>query len=65
MNDYWNRPMAAKPLVSYRCKGRYGWIMIGARDDSEAMSEAFRSTDKPQDLEVWNGQQYVPCGPQS
>jgi hypothetical protein len=30
--DIHNKPLAAAGLTSYRYKGRYGWIMIGARD---------------------------------
>ncbi|CAG9228576.1 hypothetical protein [Burkholderia vietnamiensis] len=56
------RPLAAAGLTSYRCKGRYGWIMIGARDDGDAMREARRSCSdaKLEDLEVWNGSGYAP-----
>jgi hypothetical protein len=58
-----DRPMASPGLTSYRCKGRYGWIMIGARDAEGAMREARRSTDNPrrEDLEVWDGARYVPA----
>jgi len=58
--NYCERPLAAKGLTSYRAKGRYGWIMIGAKDHADAMNEARRSTDKPTDLQVWNGDKYVP-----
>jgi hypothetical protein len=60
--DHWDRPLAAEGFTSYRYRGRYGWIMIGARDDADAMREAARSgpyTD-PAGLEVWDGQQYRP-----
>lgn len=60
MNEYWNKPCAIKTLTSYRCKGRFGWIMIGARGTVDALREALRSTDKPTDLEVWDGERYVP-----
>ena len=58
---YWERPCAAKGLTSYRYKGRYGWIMIGAGDRAEALREAARSTDNvlPELLQVWNGREYV------
>jgi hypothetical protein len=59
-NGLSDRPLAAKGLRSYRARGRYGWIMIGARDDAEALSEARRSTDDPRGLEVWDGSRYVP-----
>jgi hypothetical protein len=53
--------MAAHGLTSYRLRGRYGWIMIGARDHADAMREAARSTQepKPENLQVWDGLQYV------
>jgi hypothetical protein len=61
MTDFHNKPMAAEGLVSYRCKGVYGWIMIGAVDHDDAMSEAYRSSDwaRRETLEVWNGTEYV------
>lgn len=59
-NDFWNRPCAAYGLISYRAKGNFGFIMIGAKDDADAKREALRSTDKPHDLEVWDGEKYVP-----
>lgn len=55
-----DRPCAAPGLTSYRAKGRYGWIMIGAKDDADALREARRSTDTPTDLQVWDGVNYVP-----
>ena len=54
-----DRPLAVAGLTSYRARGRYGWIMIGARDDADAMQEAQRSTDAPTDLQRWDGTQYV------
>jgi hypothetical protein len=59
--NHWDRPCAAEGLTSYRCRGRYGWIMIGARSSEEAMCEAARSTDKPErsSLQVWDGAKYV------
>lgn len=41
---FYDRPCAAAGLTSYRYRGRYGWIMIGAKDDADAMREASRST---------------------
>lgn len=57
-----DRPCAAPGLVSYRCKGRFGWIMIGARDAEDALREAKRSSDSAtaENLQVWDGSQYVP-----
>ena len=62
MSDYWNRPLVVAPLKSYRYRGRYGWIMIGAKDDNDALREAKRSTDgnvHPARLQKWNGVEYV------
>jgi hypothetical protein len=42
MTDLTNLPLAAKGLKSYRYKGRYGYIMIGAKDDNDAIREAAR-----------------------
>lgn len=55
-------PMAAPGLISYRCKNRFGWTMIGARDDADALREARRtwSGSRGEDLQRWNGTQYVP-----
>lgn len=58
-----DKPLADHGLTSYRYRGRYGWIMIGARDDMDAMREASRSTDDAvtaDKLEIWNGTNYVP-----
>ena len=49
----WDRPCAMPGLTSYRARGRYGWIMIGARNDADAMREALRSTDRVERLDVW------------
>ena len=58
-----DRPLAAPGLTSYRLRGPYGWIMIGATDPRAAMREAARSTadPKPEALQVWDGAAYVPC----
>lgn len=60
-DEYWNRPCAAPGLISYRLRGPYGWIMIGAMDHAEAMREAARSTHAPrrEALEMWNGEEYI------
>lgn len=57
------KPLADEGLTSYRCKGRYGYIMIGAKDHQDAMFEALRCSDaaKREDLEIWNGDRYVPA----
>lgn len=57
-----DKPLAAPGLTSYRLKGPFGWIMIGAKDHDDAMREAARATAKPDrsKLEMWNGTEYVP-----
>lgn len=55
-----DRPLAAAGLTSYRACGRYGWIMIGAKDHADAWREARRSTPDPADLQVWDGGRYAP-----
>lgn len=53
--------LAASGLISYRYPGRYSWIMIGARDIEEALTEAARSTSEAIDrakMQVWNGHSY-------
>ena len=37
------RPLAARGLRSFRYLGRYGFIMIGARDIPDALAQAERS----------------------
>lgn len=51
MNTF-DKPLADHGLISYRYRGRYGWIMIGAKDDTDDAVTA----DK---LEIWNGFEYV------
>lgn len=61
MNTF-DKPLADHGLISYRYRGRYGWIMIGAKDDTDALNEARRSTDDAvtaDKLEIWNGTNYV------
>ena len=62
MNNVTDRPCAAAGLTSYRCAGRYGWIMVGATSHADAMREARRSSDSvtPAGLQVWDGACYVP-----
>ena len=54
--ETYNKPLAEAGLDSYRCKGQYGWVMIGARSIDEAMSEAKRSSNTAMHnkLEKWN-----------
>ena len=63
MNTH-DKPLAAPGLISYRCRGMWGWIMIGAKDDADAFREALRSSPlaKRETLEVWNGKEYVAAG---
>lgn len=60
-----NQPMATNGFISYRCKTPYGWCMIGAKDNEDALREAKRSTNNPteEDLQIWNGTEYVPITP--
>ncbi len=68
MTDTHNRPCAISGLTSYRLKGRYGWILIGATDHQDAMREAARSTSDPcaAALEVWDAElgRYVRAFPE-
>lgn len=63
MTDITSKPLAAPGFISYRCKQPFGWVMIGARNDEDAMKQAKQSTPnaKIEDLQVWNGTAYVPC----
>lgn len=57
-----DKPLADKGLSSYRCRSPYGgWIMIGAKNDQEAMCEALRSNSSctKDGLQIWNGTEYV------
>jgi hypothetical protein len=70
MKPFTDRPLASAGLTSYRYKGRYGWIMIGAKDHTGALSEAVRSMSNPDgaatldNLQVWDEPSgvYVPIG---
>lgn len=64
MSEMHNRPMAAKELSSYRYRGDFGWVMIGANSIEQALREASRSitaTHRPivGRLQIWNGKEYV------
>jgi len=63
MKNITNRPLADAGLISYRCKGSFGWIMIGAKDNDDAMCEALRSSKhaKREGLQMWNGKEYAQC----
>ena len=43
MTHFTEKPCAAQGLKSYRYKGPFGFIMIGATDDDDALNEAQRS----------------------
>lgn len=52
----YDRPLAAAPFHSYRAIGRYGWIMIGANDDDDALKHANFSSETPltkTELQKW------------
>lgn len=57
-------PLAAAGLTSYRCRLPFGFIMIGAIDDDDALQEALRSSPHAQreNLEVWKGGDYKKIG---
>jgi hypothetical protein len=66
MTPITDKPLAAKGLTSYRYRGWYGWIMIGAKDVSDALREAGRSTDEKittDNLQVWDGNKYTAIHP--
>lgn len=62
---YWQKPCAMRGLQSFRYRGPFGYVMIGARDELDAMQEARRSTCNPErdKLERWNGAAYVAAFP--
>lgn len=56
-----DKPLAAQGLKSYRYRGRFGWVMIGAKDDADALRSAARSVEGPvylSKLQAWDGAQY-------
>ena len=60
-----DKPCAAHGLTSYRYRGMWGWVMIGAKDHDDALSEARRSVNRAHvvsidRLQVWDGKEYVP-----
>jgi hypothetical protein len=63
MKPFHDRPCASPGLLSYRYRGRYGFVMIGATDDDDALREAGRSmAPRLPDLarlERWNGESYI------
>ena len=61
-----DKPLAIEGLTSYRYRGRYNYIMIGASNTLCALSEANRSLYSDDavvsKLEIWNEEQnkYIP-----
>lgn len=61
-----DKPLADRGLLSYRYRLAYGFVMIGAASDADALAQARRSTSSPcsiEHLERWCVQAYVPCVP--
>lgn len=59
----YDRPLASHGLVSYRYRGDFGFVMIGAKNHFDALNQARRSISRrpdPRLLEVWDGEKYVP-----
>lgn len=59
------RPCAAAGLTSFRYKGRYGFVMIGATNTEDALREARRSVTGPatvNNLDIWDAEaaRYLP-----
>ncbi len=55
--DMTDRPLASAGLRSYRYRGAFGFVMIGALDHADALQEAARSIDGEPDrarLDVWD-----------
>jgi len=63
-NNLTSQPLAASGYISYRYRGEYGYVMIGAKDSADALRESLRSTRSGGDiarLEIWNSTHYVPA----
>lgn len=63
-----DRPLASPGLQSYRYRGPYGWRMIGAKDDADALASARHSAPPgqgadPARLERWTPAGYAPVAP--
>lgn len=61
------RPLASPGLLSFRLALPFSFVMIGAKDEADAMIQASRSTPHPrlEDLQRWNGRAYEPCHPRT
>lgn len=57
----YDQPLAAPGLRSFRYRGAYGFVMIGARDEQDALREAARSlcygSAAPERLDAWDEQE--------
>jgi len=55
MTHHSERPLAAPGLISYRYfNGVWGWVMIGATDNADALRQAARSIDgEPSWSNLW------------
>lgn len=63
-----DRPLAAPGLKSFRYQGRYGSVMIGAKDRADALREAARSIDGepvPENLQEWSEGKYISVNQQA
>ena len=67
MAGFYDKPCASNGLNSFRYRGDYGWIMIGAQNQNDALHEALRSLScgpaTLDRLERWcilSGH-YIPC----
>lgn len=65
MKHFTERPLNAPGLYSYRYRGSYSFVMIGAHNTADALREAQRSIDgtvDPSKLEQWDTttKQYQP-----
>jgi len=65
MPNHVTRPCAGAGLISFRYKGPYGFIMIGAKDTEDALREARRSVTGPatvNNLDIWDAEaaRYLP-----
>jgi hypothetical protein len=59
MAHFTDKPCAGAGLTSYRYRGRYDWVMIGAKNQHDALREALRSVSQEEsvsaeNLEVWD-----------
>lgn len=55
------RPCALPGRDSYRAKGPFGWVMMGARNASQARRMASSAGADPSTLELWEGDHYAPA----